>query len=579
MGRRQALERPASDWRRGAQVSPAERTQNRPRRTDQASLSVIAPLLAWIRARSLDLAIVGVLAGLVGVVHAWGSGRFPAFSDDEGIYVSQAWAVEKLHALAPYTYRYDHPPLGWILLAGWARLVPTFGASLYSIAEARRFILAVVITSACLLYVIARRLALRRVFAAFAVLLFGLSPLALHYQRMVLLDNIAVGWLLAAFALALTPARRVSAYALAGVCFAGAVLTKETFLLFLPALALAIWQAGDGQTRRFSLGVFLGPFVLIAGFYPLLAVLRGELFEGAQHPSLMEGVRFQLTRPGGGSVFDPHSGTRAIVNTWLRLDPIVLGTAVVLIPFGLWLRRLRPVAVGLAIPAAMIARPGGYLPGQYVIGILPFAALTIAAVADWLWQGRAIIPASSARTGWSRVASPRIATAATLAAIALTAGVTALAAPRWARGDREQMHKDDAAPTRAALSWLAEHAVPTDRILVDDTVWTDLVERGFDRKRTIVFWKLPDARLHWSQFDYFVRSNVLAGDLHWVPKTRQVLEHSRTVAIFQNRDQRIEIRRVRNSPKSSSAWAREFKSGSTSRRLKSTIRQLRTRKA
>lgn len=135
---------------------------------------MIAPLLAWIRARSLDLAIVGVLAGLVGVVHAWGSGRFPAFSDDEGIYVSQAWAVEKLHALAPYTYRYDHPPLGWILLAGWARLVPTFGASLYSIAEARRFILAVVITSACLLYVIARRLALRRVFAAFAVLLFGL---------------------------------------------------------------------------------------------------------------------------------------------------------------------------------------------------------------------------------------------------------------------------------------------------------------------------------------------------------------------------------------------------------------------
>jgi 4-amino-4-deoxy-L-arabinose transferase-like glycosyltransferase len=126
-----------------------------------------------------------------------------------------------------------------------------------------------------LLYLVALRLALRRVFAVFAVLLFGLSPLALHYQRMVLLDNIAVGWLLAAFALALTPARRPSAYAFAGVCFGGAVLTKETFLLFLPALVLAIWQSSHGQTRRLSLGVFAGLFVLIAGLYPLFATLRG----------------------------------------------------------------------------------------------------------------------------------------------------------------------------------------------------------------------------------------------------------------------------------------------------------------
>jgi hypothetical protein len=64
------------------------------------------------RALVLDLSIVGLLAGIVGVVHAWGMGRYPRFTDDEGIYVSQAWAVGKLHALAPYTYWYDHPPLG-----------------------------------------------------------------------------------------------------------------------------------------------------------------------------------------------------------------------------------------------------------------------------------------------------------------------------------------------------------------------------------------------------------------------------------------------------------------------------------
>jgi 4-amino-4-deoxy-L-arabinose transferase-like glycosyltransferase len=526
----------AIDW-------PAPYTRER---ADARLPRIALQLLARLRAHVLDLAIMGLLGGIVGVVHAWGMGRYPAFFDDEGTYVSQAWAVDKLHALAPYTYWYDHPPLGWILLAGWAKLVPTFGASLYSVAAARTFILAVLITSACLLYLVARRLGLRRAFAAFAVLLFALSPLALHYQRMVLLDNIAVGWLLAAFALALTPARRLSAYAFAGICFAGAVLTKETFLLFLPALALAIWQGAHGPTRRFAVGIFASLFVLIAGFYPLVAILRGELLEGAHHTSLMYGVRFQLTR-GGGSILDPHSGTRSVVDTWLRLDPIVLGTAVPLIPLGLLLRRLRPVALALAIPAAMIARPGGYVPAMYVIGVLPFAALTIAAVADWLWRPRAVISASRGRTGWPRVASRSIATAATLAAIAFTGGVSALAAPRWAHGDLEQMRTDDAAPTRAAIDWLAAHAGRTDRLLVDDTVWTDLVERGFKREGTIWFYKLdldPAIRLRWSQFDYVVRSGMLAGNLYWLPKTRQVFDHSRTVAVFQNHDERIEIRAV-----------------------------------
>jgi hypothetical protein len=474
-------------------------------------------------------------------------GHYPAFFDDEGAYVSQAWAVDKLHALAPYTYWYDHPPLGWILLAGWAKLVPTFGASLYSIAAARTFMLAVLITSACLLYVVARRLGLRRVFTAFAVLLFSLSPLAVHYQRMVFLDNIAVGWLLAALALALTPARRLSAYAFAGICFACAVLTKETFLLFLPALTLAVWHGAHGQTRRFAVGIFASLFVLTAAFYPLFAILRGELLEGAHHTSLMYGVHFQLTRQGGGSLLDSHSAIRGLLDAWLRLDPILLGTAVLLMPVGLLVRRIRPVALGLVIPVAMIARPGGYVPAMYVIGLLPFAALTIAAVADWLWRPGAIISAASARAGWPRFASRGVATAATLAAVALIGGVSALAGPRWARADHEQMRMDDTAPARAAIDWLTARAGRSDRLLVDDTVWTDLVERGFDQRRTIWFFKLdldPAIRLRWSQFDYVVRSNLLADHLYELPKVRQVFDHSRLVTVFQSHGDRIEIRRV-----------------------------------
>src|SRR5437660_7987904 len=45
--------------------------------------------------------------------------HFPYFEDDEGTYMSQAWAIVKEGQLAPYTYWYDHAPAGWILIAAW----------------------------------------------------------------------------------------------------------------------------------------------------------------------------------------------------------------------------------------------------------------------------------------------------------------------------------------------------------------------------------------------------------------------------------------------------------------------------
>ena len=168
--------------------------------------------------------------------------------DDEGTYVSQAWAVDNMHALAPYTYWYDHPPLGWIMLAGWTDIIPAFTAHTSAIIAARWFMLVVFVASCWCLYSVARRLGLSRAACAVAVVLFGLSPLAVHCRRMVLLDNLAVVWLLAGFALALSQRRHLFTFACSGVCMALACLTKETFLLFVPALALLVWQRADGPT-------------------------------------------------------------------------------------------------------------------------------------------------------------------------------------------------------------------------------------------------------------------------------------------------------------------------------------------
>src|SRR5206468_4021971 len=114
--------------------------------------------------------------------------------------------------------------------------------------------------------------------------------------------------------------------------------------------------------------------------------------------------------------------------------------------------------------------------------------------------------------GSSRLAGRSAAALATLVALTLVVGIVGLAAPRWARADRTLTRSDDSAPSRLAVTWLSEHANRNSRLLVDDTIWTDLVERGFQRQRTVWFYKLdldPAVRLRWSRFDYVVRSNLL----------------------------------------------------------------------
>ena len=522
-----ALPLPEADWPRAKDAGPS--------RAARAG--------AWVRAHRLDLCIVGALSLVLGTVHAWGMGRYPAFFDDEGTYVSQAWSVNAFQELSPYTYWYDHPPLGWILLAGWARVVPTFGSDLYSIATARTFMVLIFVLSACLLYVVARRLGVRRPFAALAVLLFGLSPLAVYYHRMVLLDNIAVCWLLAAFALALSPRRRLWAYAGSGVCLAAASLTKETFVLFAPALALAVWQHSAGRTRRFALAVFGALFALVLAFYPLFALLRGELLSGAGHTSLVDGVRFQLTRPGSGSILDPGSGSRELIDSWLSLDWILLALGVAALPIALVFRQLLPFAIALLIPLVMAARPGTYLPAMYVIGLLPFAALLAGAVADRLWRPEA------ARQWLAACGGPfPMRSVAGSAAVAYVLVVLALLVPlRWSTALATQTGTDLNRPYRQTIAWLEANADRDSTILVDNTIWTDLVHRGFTRARTVWFYKLdldPAIRIARQEFDYIVRTNLFAGNLDDLPRSRELFETSVPVASFSAGPETIEIRRV-----------------------------------
>jgi hypothetical protein len=187
--------------------------------------------------------VVAVLLVIVGLATAWNLEGFPGrVDDDEGTYVSQAWAILYEHTLTHYSYWYDHPPLGWIQIAAFAWVTDGFNRVADAIYVGREFMWCLTLAGCVLVYALCRRLGLRRATSAIAVLLFGLSPLAQYFHRMVSLDNPETVWVLAALVAATSAKGGWKAALRTGICAAFAVLSKETAILFLPIIAWVLWQ-------------------------------------------------------------------------------------------------------------------------------------------------------------------------------------------------------------------------------------------------------------------------------------------------------------------------------------------------
>ncbi|HWD53598.1 MAG TPA: hypothetical protein VG346_00685 [Acidimicrobiales bacterium] len=506
---------------------------------------------AWVHRHRISLVLLTALLIVVGIVHGVGLSRMPLPVDDEGTYMAQAWAIQVRHALTPYTYWYDHPPVGWIQLAGWTFVTHAFSGSTIAVVAGRRIMLLYALVDAALLYLIARRLRMSRVWASVGVLAFALSPLAVDYQRMVYLDNLAMPWMLAAFALALTPRRRLWTFGASGACFAVAVLSKETMLLFAPALMYQVWQRAHRTTRAFCVTATASVFALLVAIYPLLAVLRGELLPGPGHVSLASAINFQLNgRQGTGSPFNPSSQAHSLVAGWLHLDPWLPLAGLICLPVGFSVRRYRPIAVAEAIALLDVLR-GGYLPVPFVIALLPFSALLVAATGSTL---SGLVRWNSGRRPW--------AVAKGGALLGVAGALLVFVVPAWASGLHTQMATNQVAPTAQAETWVEHHVPRSDRLLVDDTVWVDLVDHGFDRPYGVVwFYKLgyvnnldPSVKRTlgggWRDFQYVVetpsmRAALAGSGSQALPQVAQAVDHSTTVASFGRGVDTIDVRRIR----------------------------------
>ena len=524
-------------------------------RTNDSSSASPAPEAPPKRLRNSrpDLILCGVLLVAIMIVQGWNIADYPTLSDDEGTYLAQAWAVQEGRGLAHYTYWYDHPPLGWIQLAVLTWIPAQLAPESMTVGSMRAVMLLISAVSAVLVYVLGRRLSLPRWAAGLGMALFGLSPLSVVLQREIFLDNIAVMWTLLAFCLAASPSRHLWHHFGAGIAAAAAVLTKETMLLVLPAVLLTMWRHSHRDTRKFAITGAVTACTLIGISYPLFALLKGELFPGAGHVSLWDGIVYQMSRPGSGFILTEGTGSYGVLQSWLYYDRVLplggLAGALLLLVTWRWsvtARALAGPALAVAILAGMALRPG-YLPAMYVLQALPFLALVLAG-------GTASVTHGVLRR-WRSATERRALTWARHAlALALAAAAAAYVVPRWYDGNHTAMTFDANAPYQQAAEWLgSEVEDPADtRVLVDDALWLDLVHEGYEPGLGVIWFYKADLDpavtktmpRGWRDLDYVVASPTVRRDAVDLPNVKGAMENSTPVATFGTGEDRIEIRRI-----------------------------------
>jgi 4-amino-4-deoxy-L-arabinose transferase-like glycosyltransferase len=474
------------------------------------------------------LAALGI--GLV--THIYNIFHYPLYLTDEGIYVEQAWSVLRLGRLAPYTYTYDHAPFGWLTIAGWTSILPgQFHAFGDPINAGRALMVLVHLGSVFLLFEIARRFSGGSWGTAFlATLFFNLSPLGVIYQRMVLLDNLMMFWVLLSLYFLLKSDERIITALAAGLAFGLAMVTKENALFLAPAFFFVLYRRVRGSlNRRFARGFFTLFASTPVAFYLLYAALKRELlppganFNLATPPSgrvsLLYTMWWQLHRTQGSAL----AKTSFLRVSWLPKDKFLLlaGAAATGI---LLLRGLRDhrgneaeLAAGLlAAGYGFYLLRGSVLLDFYVVPLVPLLALNLALVLG----------------GWTEHLSLSARQAGTIALVG--ALLSPMGGYFFVHGSRHQLQVADMYRLKLTdiqvrqLRWVEENVPRTARLIIDDDMWVPLHEAGYSitephpkaasdpAVRDKVF------RQDWRNIDFIIMSNkmrqamVLNGSEGWI---------------------------------------------------------------
>jgi len=424
----------------------------------------------WVANLGWELPLILLLVIAAFAVHGANLFHYPAFQEDEGIYAAQAWSVLRDQRLTPYTYTYDHAPGGWIFAAFW--MLISGGPEMFggSILSGRIFILVLMTACVPLLYRIARKLGCGVAGATVATLLFSLSPLAIGYQRMFLLDNIMIFWVLLSINLMLDGWGRLSRLVMSGVCFGIAVLTKETAIFLIPAMLYIATKQRWSHQGRFAVTGWLVPAIAVTSLYPLYAALKGEL-TGGPGASLIDALRWQTERGPGGELGSPVWD--ALTNNWLPVDPLLIvgGAAAVAINLIAGLKNKLLMACGLLglMPLIYLLR-GGVVFDFYIVVAIPFLALNI---------------------GTLLRSAPRLRPIALLVVAGVVAGTFVVTNSFDPDRARALVAQRPGKANQEAVAWIKANVEPKSYIVARDDFWADLREEG------LMGPAFPNVHSHW----------------------------------------------------------------------------------
>ncbi|MBL7150370.1 glycosyltransferase family 39 protein [Candidatus Microgenomates bacterium] len=452
---------------------------------------------------------------LFGYPEAWG---------DEGVYAGQAWWLVHFGKIAPYTYWYDHFPLGWFQIGIWQLLTGgpfRFGMAIFS---ARMFIVLLVSLTNVFLFKIVKKLTKRKVIGFFASFLFAASPIAIFYHRQALLDNIATFWLILAFWFLLKTKGDLWHYFLSGLFLGIGFLSKESTLFFLPGFLFGLLVTTKKANRSFCFLLFLTTFFTLISLLPLLALLKNEFFppgwfSSQAHVSLLETLQYQMGRGNKIPFWQEGSEIRIVLSQWLKRDAL-------LCLFGLWSTILLAFSgkkdwrfsSSLAISYGLFLIRGGLVLDFYLIPLIPFLAINTTLLVDFVLR---------------KFSQSKLFIRTALVSLILL--LTAFYLSRW----HDFFFLDATANQRQLIKYAKDNLSPEAVIVSDFTPWMDLRLTQPNYTNIEWFYKVeldPEIRYgkldnDYKNVDYLILTNEILAQVEMAefPFIEEILDNSSLV--------------------------------------------------
>lgn len=358
----------------------------------------------FLTSKKMEWLLVGSVLLIAAIAHGYNMFNFPYYENDEGTYMSQAWSLVTQGQLAPYTYWYDHAPFGWLMIAAWSWLTGGFFTFGFSINSGRALMLVLHVVASIFVYFIGKKLTGSKWVGIISVLIFSLSPLAIYFQRRVLLDNIMTFWMLFSLVLILYNNNKLRYLIASAIAFGFAILSKENAVFLLPIFIYIMYMYTHTKQKVFGLVKWVAIVSVTVSTYFIFALLQKEFFPSGTflggndpHVSLLETIGYQAGREGGGIVDPETSYFWRYMRIWLSEDAALIyaGIAATCVNLLIGIRgKIARIVSLLAVSLWIFLARGGLVIEFYILPLIPILALNIAVTVWYLTEGiKKITPA------------------------------------------------------------------------------------------------------------------------------------------------------------------------------------------